>query len=383
MRRSPLRLLIAMVCALGISAGISNAQNIAGSINGEVSDASGAVIPNATVTAHNVDTGVDTRTTANGEGVYHIQFLPPGHYQLSVEASGFKVANVPTFTLEALQAATFNVTMQVGSASTSVNVSAAAPILNTSTITQSSTFTANTIKNLPLNGLDFSALTLYVPGSVDTAGSSGPSSFERSTYYTDTPNLNGNRAQANNYTLDGIDMNETYNNLISYSPAPEALAEVKVLTADSPTQFGNVAGGSVVSVLKSGTNQFHGSAYGYVQDYRFNANSYLNGQTVNAEGQPAPTPINPYSFAQFGGTLGGPILHNKLFFFVDYLGARWHKGGYNFASVIPDAMRHGDFSALLANGHDIQLYDPENNFAAYNNDQGIPIVNPVAKFLFA
>lgn len=375
MRRSLLGLLIAMVCALVISAGIAHAQNVSGSINGEVSDSSGAVIPNATVTAHNLNTGVDTRTTSNGEGVYHIQFLSPGHYSVTVQASGFKTVSFPAFTLESLQAATLNATLQVGSASTSVNVSAAAPILDTSTITQSSTFTANTIKNLPLNGLDFSALTLYLPGSVDTAGSSGPSSFERSTYFTDTPNLNGNRAQANNYTLDGIDMNETYNNLISYSPAPEALAEVKVLRADSPTSFGNVAGGSVVSVLKSGTNQFHGSAYGYVQDYRFNANSYQNNQS----GQP----INPYSFSQFGGTLGGPIVHNKLFFFVDYLGARWHKGGYGFASVIPDAMRNGDFSALLTGENPIQLYDPENGFAPYSGDKGVQIVNPVGKFLFA
>jgi hypothetical protein len=383
MRRIPLGILITIVCALVISAGIAHAQNVAGSINGEVSDSSGAAIPNATVTAHNLDTGVDTRTTSNGEGVYHIQFLPPGHYQVSMEASGFKSASVAPFSLESLQAATFNVSLQVGSTSTSVNVSAAAPILETSSITQSSTFTANTIKNLPLNGLDFSALTLYIPGSVDTAGSSGPSSFERSTYFTDTPNFNGNRAQANNYTLDGIDMNEDYNNLISYSPAPEALQEVKVLTADSPTDFGNVNGAAVVSVLKSGSNAFHGSAYGYAQDYRFNANSYQNGQTVDAQGRPAPTPINPYSFAQFGGTLGGPILHNKLFFFVDYLGSRWHKGGYGTASVIPDAMRNGDFSVLLTGKNPIQLYDAENNFAPFNNDQGIPIVSPVAKFLFA
>ena len=107
-----------------------------------------------------------------------------------------------------------------------------------------------------MNGLDFSALTLYLPGAVNTAGTSGTTSIERSTYFTDTPNMNGNRAQANNYTLDGIDMNETYNNLISYSPAPEALQEIQVMTANSPTDYGNVNGAGVVSVLKSGTNQF-------------------------------------------------------------------------------------------------------------------------------
>ena len=184
-------------------------------------------------------------------------------------------------------------------------------------------------------------MTLYMPGAVTTYGTSGQTSFERSTYNSDTPNFNGNRAQANNYTLDGIDMNETYNNLISYSPAPQALEEIKVVTADSPTDQGNVNGAAVESVLKSGTNQFHGSAYGYVQDYRFDANSYGNGQS-----RPV-TPINPFSFAQFGGNVGGPILHNKLFFFGDYLGARWHMGGLGTASVIPDAMRNGDFSVLL------------------------------------
>jgi hypothetical protein len=381
MRRSFLKLLTVIACILALNAGISHAQNIAGSINGVVSDATGAVIPNATVTAHNLETGVATSTTTDKDGIYHIQFLPPGHYQVTVEASGFSTANLTAFTLETLQAAKFDVTMKVGSATTSVSVSAAAPILETNSITQSSTFTANTIKNIPLNGLDFSGLTLYMPGSVSTAGTSGMTSYERSTNWGDLPNVNGNRAQANNYTLDGIDINENYNNLISYSPAPDALQEVKVLTADASTDFGNVNGAGVVSVLKSGTNQFHGSAYGYAQDYRMDANSYTHGFTKTGPGTKA-IPINPYSFAQFGGTLGGPILHNKLFFFVDYLGARQHVGGVGTASVIPDAMRHGDFSLLLSGSSPRQLYDPENNFAAYSNNQ-VPIVNPVAKFLFS
>ena len=117
--------------------------------------------------------------------------------------------------------------LATGSVSTTVQVSDAAPILNTNDPTLGTTFTSNTIQNFPLNGLDFSALTLYIPGSVSTAGTGGTTSIERSTYYTDTVNLNGNRAQANNFTLDGIDMNETFNNLISYSPAPESLQEIQ------------------------------------------------------------------------------------------------------------------------------------------------------------
>jgi hypothetical protein len=379
------RLAFGCMFALLACTTISLGQTVTGSITGEVTDPSGAVVPGAHVVAHNMDTGLETATETNSAGSYRIDFLPIGQYQVSVQANGFTTQNLPPFTLEVLQTATFNVKLAVGSSSTTVNVSAAAPILNTSSATLGSTFTANTIQNFPLNGLDFSALTLYVPGAVDTAGTSGTTSFERSTYFVDTPNMNGNRAQANNYTLEGIDMNETYNNLISYSPAPGALQEIQVVTAMSPTDYGNVNGAAVVSVLKSGTNQFHGSAYGYAQNYRFNANSYTNGLSKTAT-SPA-NPINPFSFAQFGGTIGGPILHNKLFFFADYLGSRWHVGGTSTMSVMPDAMRKGDFSILLNPGvvgpdHVKQLYDPLNNFAPYQNNQ-VPINNPVAKYLFA
>ncbi len=377
MKSNLLRLILGCAFSLLMCVSVAPGQTVTGTVTGEVTDPSGAVVSGAKVVAHNLETGVDTTAATNESGLFRVEFLPIGHYQLTVTANGFETGTVPPFSLEVLQTANFNLRLQVGRTTESVSVSAAAPILNTTDPTIDSTFTANTISNLPLNGLDFSALTLYMPGSVDTAGTSGTTSIERSTYFVDTPNFNGNRAQANNYTLDGIDMNETYNNLISYSPAPEALEEVKVITADSPTDYGNVNGAAVVSVLKSGTNQFHGSAYGYVQDYKFNANSYNNGLTTPV------TPIAPFTQSQFGGTIGGPILHSKLFFFGDYLGARYHNGGFGTASIIPDAMRHGDFSVLLTGSNPIQLYDPENNFAAYKNNQGVPIVNPVAKFLFA
>ena len=352
------------------------AQTVTGSITGAVTDSSGAVIPNAHVTATNTGTGVKTEAQTNGSGAYTIRFLPIGPYTVSVTAPGFSTQTVPQFNLEINQTAKFNLQLNAGSVTANVQVSAeAAPILNTNDDTLSSTFTANTIKNFPLNGLDFSAITLYVPGSVSTAGTSGTTSIERSTYFTDTINLNGNRAQANNYTLDGIDMNETFNNLISYSPAPEALQEMQVITANSSTDYGNVNGAGVVSVLKSGTNSFHGSLYGYVQDYRMNANSWQNNNQDIA--------INPYSQDQFGGSLGGPIMRDKLFFFVDYLGSRNHRGGISSTSVFTQAMRNGDFSVLLNQDSPKQLYDPLNNFAPYAGDKGIPITNPVAKFLFS
>jgi hypothetical protein len=352
-------------------------QSVTAAISGTVTDPSGAVVAGAHVTAHNVATGVDSPTTANGTGVYHIDYLPIGRYTVNVDAPGFNSQAIPAFSLEALQTVTFNVKLTVQGSAASVEVSAFAPILHTDDYTLSGTFSENTIKNFPLNGLDFSALTLYVPGAASTYGNTGTNVIERSTYYSDSVNMNGNRAQANNYTLEGIDMNETFNNLISYTPSPQALAEVRVLTANTPAEFGNVNGAGVVSVLKSGTNRFHGSAFGYVQDYRLNANSWQNNNNTPA------IAINPFSQDQFGGTLGGPIVRNKLFFFVDYLGSRYHKGGIGTESVLTDRMRTGDFSELLTNGNDIQLYDPLNGNKPFVNNEGVPINNPVAKFLLA
>ncbi len=371
------RMLVVSLVAAFMCTVLGRAQTVTGTVTGIITDPSGAVIPGATVVARNLDTGVASTATSDSAGIYHIAYLPIGRYTVTINATGFGQKAIPEFRLEALQTITFNVTLEPGSVSTTVRVSDAAPILNTNDPTLGSTLTANTIRNFPLNGLDFSALTLYVPGAVSTAGTSGTTSIERSTYYTDSINLNGNRAQANNYTLDGIDINETFNNLISYSPAPEALQEMKVLTANSPADYGNVNGGGIVAILKSGTNSFHGSAYGYVQDYRLNANSWSNNHAFPI------IPVNAYSQAQFGGALGGPIIRNKLFFFVDYLGARYHKGGTGTASVFTQNMRNGDFSALLSGSNPIQLYDPENGYAPYVNDQNVPIVNPVATFLFS
>jgi hypothetical protein len=371
-----LKSLLALVVILASTFQLAHAQTVTGAVTGTVTDPSGAVVSGAHVVAHNVGTGVDSTTTTNGSGFYRIEFLPIGRYTVAIEASGFSKGSIPPFDLEVLQTATLNVKLTLGSSSSTVEVTeSAAPILNTNDATLGTTFTANAIANVPLNGLDFSALTLYLPGAVNTAGTSGTTVIERSTAYTDTPNINGNRAQSNNYTLDGIDMNETFNNVISYSPAPEALEEIKVLTANSPADYGNVNGGGIVSVLKSGTNKFHGSAYGYVQDYRINANSWTNNNQGIA--------INPFSQSQFGGTFGGPILHDKLFFFVDYLGSRYHKGGTATASVLSAAMRNGDFSALLGTSSPIQLYDSQNNFAPFVGNRGVPINNPVAQYLFA
>lgn len=375
----PYRYYAALLAVLCFFTGWLNAQNVTGAVSGVVTDPSGAVIPNATVIVHNVGTGVDTTVTTNEAGLYSARFLPIGQYQVTVSATGFTTSKFTPFTLEINQTAKFNAKLEPGGASTVTDVSAeAAPILNTNDSSLGISLSTNEIANIPLNGRNFSSVTLFQPGAIatDPQGMTGNNAIERSTFNNGVASINGNRNQANYYTLDGADLNEPQNNLIAYNPAPDAIAEVRVISANAPAQFGNANGGAVISVLKSGTNQFHGSAYAFLQNQNLNANSW-----ANKHANPI-IAINPYTQTIFGGTVGGPVLKDRLFFFADYEGARSHTGGLQQASVIPAAMRNGDFSSLLRTGTPIQLYDTQNGFAAYANNQ-LPVLSPVAKYLFA
>jgi len=217
------------------------------------------------------------------------------------------------------------------------------------------------------------------PGFASMGGADGN---ERQQDWYDSPSFNGNRGQANNYILDGVDMNETLNNMSGYNPAPDSIAEMRVITGDADAEFGNVNGGEVLVVTKSGTNHFHGSLYNNFQNNVISATAWNGASTYGL-------PKYPFTQNQFGATIGGPIKKDKLFLFGDYLGFRYHRGGYGLATVAPTAFLNGDFSALLTPQYgDIQLYNPNGGNAgystatAYNNDE-VPVVNPVAKFLAA
>jgi len=360
-----------------LSPSTTHAQTVTGSVTGVVVDPAGAVIPNATVTAIQTDTNVSSTVTTNGEGVYAIRFLPIGAYRIEVSAPGFNKFTVPPFVLNIDQTAKIDAHVTVG-ATSSVEVQAdVAPLLDTTDGTLGLSLSSREIEQIPLNGRNFSSLTLFQPGAVNTdpSGLVSGNALERNTYNSGIVAINGNRAQANNYTLDGVDINEGQNNLIGYNPSPDAIAEFRVVSANAPASYGNVNGGDIVTVLKSGTNQLHGSAFAYLENQNLNANSFSNKDTTPVQ------PINPYTQTIFGGTIGGPIKRNKLFFFVDYEGIRQHSGGTGTASVFTAAMRKGDFSAVQA-VNDRQLFDTQNNFAPYVNNQ-VPILNPVAIYLFA
>jgi len=363
------------------------AQTVTGSIRGIITDPSGAIVPNATVIATNTQTGVGTEAKTNQAGEYSIRFLQIGQYKLNVDASGFAKTSYGPFSLEIDQTAKIDVKLTVGSTNTTVDVSEQMqPILNTENATLGETFTENTINSIPLNGRDFSQLTVFTPGAVATNyGTFGSmTSTERDTG-GDAVNVNGNRQQSNNYLLDGQEINENLNNTIGYTPSPDSLGQIRVVSSNANAEFGNVNGGAVLLVTKSGTNSRHGSIFGFLENYKLDANSWSNNYNGVA--------INPFTQAIFGGTFGGPILKDKLFFFVDYEGVREHTSGQATYSVAPAAFRTGDLSSLLNPaltgtpgnpGPVIQLYNTQNPGAPviYNNNQ-IPITNPVAQYLFS
>jgi len=367
---------LSAIAALGIllCAPAVYSQTITGTVNGTVTDPTGAVVPNATVVIKNISTGVETTATTNAAGQYSVRFLQIGQYKATIKSTGFMSISTPPFTLEVDQVAKIDGHLTAGSASDTIIVEGQLqPILDTDNSTLATTFSANTIQNLPLNGRNFSSITMFLPGAVATepTSMSNTNAIERDTNQGGQVSINGNRNQTNNYLLDGIEINETINNVIGYNPSPDAIENLTVITSNAGAEYGNVNGGDVVAVLKSGTNKYHGSAFAFLENYNLDANTWANKFAGN--------PRQPFTQTVFGGTFGAPIIKDKLFFFVDYEGERFHKGGTQAASVIPDAFRSGNFSALPIQ---ITHYVAGQGQVAYDKTK-VPITNPVAIYLFA
>ncbi|MBB5064246.1 hypothetical protein HDF15_002600 [Granulicella mallensis] len=309
----------------------SFAQTITGSITGTVTDPSGAVVPGAKVVATNVLTGVATPTTTNPNGIYSLRFLQIGQYKVTVASPNFASQTTSVFTLEVDQEARINIGLKIGEASSTVVVTDTAPILNTENATTGDTITAEAATELPVQSRNFSSLTLLVAGAI----SPNPQALDNvgRGAYNGGFDVNGNREQSNNYTLDGADINEAIDNYIGYSPNVDALGEVRIITGNSTAEYGNANGGQVVMVTKSGTNHFHGNAFFFGENQNLNANTWSAKHTNQ--------PRSPFNRAMFGGTFGGPVLHDKLFFFVDYQGARQHFSAVESRAVVPAAFRTG------------------------------------------
>lgn len=378
MKTSSFRALVGVLAFALLWVSVGHTQTVTGGVTGVVKDTAGRVIPGAQVVATNVNTGVTKSTIANNDGVYTINYLIIGDYNVAVSAKGFATQNFTGIALTLDHVAVVNAQLKVGSVANTVRVNAGTNLLDTHDATLGITIGSKEIERIPLNGENFATVTLFQPGAIDP-NPSGMDSTLRNTFGNGVASQNGNRLQNNSYLVNGVPVNEFENDLIGYAPAPEAIQEVKVVSANGSTKYGAASGGETLVELKSGTNQFHGIAYEHYENQNLQANTFSNKYQHPA------IPITKFSSSIYGGALGGPILRNRLFFFGDYEGYGNHSGGLGTASVFTPAMRQGDFSELLhplLGATPIQLYNTQNNFAPYPNNQ-IPILNPVAKSIFS
>ena len=327
------------------------AQTDSGRVRGSVTDPQGAFLPGATVTLTNPETGRSQTTTTDAAGAYNFDVVQRGHYKIQAEQKGFKVATAE-FTLEVSQVREVNLQLQVGQSSETVDVSAEVPLIDTESSGTGEVIQGRQVTELPLNGRNFTQLALLTPGvtrgdygDAATGVNNNVETFRNGDTGGAALVVNGLRAQANNFILDGVDNNESLVNSINFFPPAEAIQEFRVNTSVAPAEFGRAGGGIVQTSLKSGTNAVHGSAFWFIRNSALDANnSYFN---------PAGKPVvkAPFKRNQFGGTVGMPIFKNKLFVFADYQGLRQDRPlNPELATVPTDKMRNGDFSELLGTG---------------------------------
>ncbi len=334
------------------------AQDVTASVVGVVTDPSGAAVPGATISITDVQRGITLTAVTNSKGAYTIPHLQVGTYKMSVKARGFAEAKQTPFTLVLNQVAREDFALKVGQTTQAVTVTAGAPVLQTQSPMLGTVINARTNVSLPLATRNYVQLTLLAPGSVNP----NPSTLTGETTIASAgrPYINGNREQDNNFLLDGMDNNQVSDNLVGYTPSVDAIQEFNLIEQNAGAQFGNYEGGIVNTTIKSGTNQFHGDLFEFLRNDKLNANNWAN----NFNGAPRPL----LRWNMFGGTIGGPIIKNKLFFFGDYQGERFdHPATQQFAWVMPTAERGGDFSGLTytdASGtHPLNIYDPNTTTA--------------------
>ncbi len=338
------------VLVLAISSPLFS-QEFRGAITGQVTDPSGAVVPNATVTAIQHGTQTTYTTKTNGSGVYSIPYVLPGAYTVSASATGFKTQVQDNVVVIASSPRGLNFRLEVGESTQKVTVTSAPPVIDTTSASQNAVLTGREIENLPLNGRQVYMLMGTTPGSQFTQETFGATGFS-GTRGWDTTNeyvLGGALEGYSKFTLNGtnITMLSGYGPEGSWDTSPnvDAIQEVNVMTNTYDARYGHTAGGTVNIVTKSGTNQFHGDAYDYLEAGWLNANNYEN----NLNG----IPTQDTHQQQYGGTFGGPIKKDKLFFFGSFEGY-WENIPFTSVTSVPTAaMRSGDFSTS-----GFQIYNP-------------------------
>jgi len=317
------------------------AQGLFGTISGGVSDSSGAVVPGATVRVINVSTNVVTTLTTNGAGVYVATSLNPGVYNVEAEAKGFKTAIVKGITLEVDGNPKINLTLQVGQVSEKVEVTTeSAPLLQTQQSDLGQTVNERQLEQLPTSGVTgrnvYSLLPL-APGvsqqtGCDSCGNNG------------NLRISGSRPRNDDNILDGSTITAPVFGGQAVSPSVDSIQEFRIEQNSMSAEYGKAGGAILIAVSKSGTNIFHGSAYEYNRNQKLDARNFFEDPTQRK---------NPFTYDEFGGSIGGPIFRGKLFFFTDYQGIRRHGSGATATNLVPNSVfRSGDLSALCTTGFD-------------------------------
>src|SRR5512134_2409870 len=331
-------------------AATSEAQVTTGTIVGSVKDPQGAAAPGATVTITEINKGTVGTYTTDSAGSFVAPFLIPGTYQVAIELTGFRRHVHRGVVLQVNQRARIDATLELGGLTDATEVTGLAPLTRTDSGELGEVIEERAVRELPLNGRNFATLVYLVPGV--TAGQVGENLSGASTFNPrGASNFNalGSQANTNAWLVDGIDNNEYTFNTVIVQPTVESVREFKVLTGTFSAEFGRGAG--VVSVsTKSGSNEYHGTAFEYWRDERFDAKNFFALPTA------AKAPLDRH---QFGAALSGPIARNRTFFFVDYAGIKEDRGQVFVNTVPTEAARRGDFSDYRdLNGNLIVIYDP-------------------------
>jgi len=345
--------LLALAGLLGICAP-AWAQEVTASIVGTVTDSTGAPINGAEVTATDTERGTVWPAKTNDAGSYSILRLPVGSYTVKITASGFQTVTHPAFTLVLNQTGRIDAQLKVGQASEVVEVTGAAPVLQTESTEVSTLIDSAAVTSVPLAGRNYLQLGLLAPGTTtnNPRGIDEPQNLDGGS----RPFINGNREQANQYFLDGILNSEDKNNETSFMPNVDAIQEFNIITQNASAEFGDYEGGIVSVSTKSGTNRLHGSVYEFWRNDKLDANLPSNGWSkgvlpvggVVLPGHAADGTIQKgeFRYNQFGVTVGGPIIKDKLFFFADYQGLRDLNAGATGSQLLTQRMRAGDFGQL-------------------------------------
>ena len=335
-------LLLAFFLTLGTPTQ-GHAQAVWGSITGYVTDSTGAAVPQAAVTVTGEQTGVETKVEADSAGFYNATHLTPGQYSVTVRMPGFQGFVREHLLLTVGAAVRVDCPLKVGSASETVTVNAAPPILNTEKTDVSNRFDTQMVDSFPTNGNNVTQLYTLVPGvltdSIQMGVGEDPNGGAR--VY-----VNGTWSGSQVYVLDGItDVDYGFSGIQVINPPPDSVQEIKLITGDYDPEFGSTAGMVAQFVTKSGTNQIHGSVYEYNQNAAtFAATPFTGGQ-----------PVQPYNWNQGGVSLGGPVKKDKIFAFGDYQFTRLAAKTSVVTTVPTEAFRQGDFSAFAATN---PIYDP-------------------------